>query len=243
MSARYEKGSIILTSNKHVRDWPEIFAGDEILTTAILDRLLHHIHIIHIDGHSYRLREIDGLLKQPTAPVFVPASFQMRPRVADQSWVWAWACSSTGRNTKVAITASSPARPLTAKAAKRTSPPIASSAGSHSPGLRCRVHLCAPCACCPAPRSGSAPHKLRSAPAHDTGRTALMALASHHGVAENPRSSTSRIGADSGRRRYLQLLDHGESSEAPRASADFAALFQLDCPGSGDPRCEAHRLI
>jgi len=65
VSARYEKGSIILTSNKHVRDWPEIFAGDEILTTAILDRLLHHVHIVDIDGRSYRLREIDGLLKQP----------------------------------------------------------------------------------------------------------------------------------------------------------------------------------
>lgn len=63
VSARYEKGSIILTWNKHVRDWPEIFAGDEILTTAILDRLLHHVHIIHIDGKSYRLRELDGLLR------------------------------------------------------------------------------------------------------------------------------------------------------------------------------------
>ncbi len=67
VSARYEKGSIILTSNKHVRDWPEIFAGDEILTTAILDRLLHHVHILHIDGRSYRLREIDGLLRQPAS--------------------------------------------------------------------------------------------------------------------------------------------------------------------------------
>ena len=47
-SPRYEKGSIILTSNGHVRDWPEIFAGDKILTTAILDRLLHHVHIVHI---------------------------------------------------------------------------------------------------------------------------------------------------------------------------------------------------
>ena len=69
VSARYEKGSIILTSNKHVRDWPEIFASDEVLTTAILDRLLHHVHIIHIDGRSYRLRELDGLLQpQPAAP-------------------------------------------------------------------------------------------------------------------------------------------------------------------------------
>lgn len=67
VSARYEKGSIILTSNKHVRDWPEIFAGDEILTTAILDRLLHHVHIVHIDGRSYRLRDIDGLLQQPAS--------------------------------------------------------------------------------------------------------------------------------------------------------------------------------
>ena len=68
VSARYEKGSIILTSNKHVRDWPEIFAGDEILTTAILDRLLHHVHILHIDGRSYRLREIDGLLSPSDDP-------------------------------------------------------------------------------------------------------------------------------------------------------------------------------
>jgi DNA replication protein DnaC len=50
VSARYEKGSIVLTSNKHVRDWSEIFAGDEVLTTAIVDRLLHHVHMLHIDG-------------------------------------------------------------------------------------------------------------------------------------------------------------------------------------------------
>jgi DNA replication protein DnaC len=52
-----------------VRDWPEIFAGDEIPSTAILDRLLHDVHIVHIDGRSYRLREVDGLFKpaQPRA--------------------------------------------------------------------------------------------------------------------------------------------------------------------------------
>jgi len=47
-------------------DWPEIFAGDEILTTAILDRLLHHVAIVHIDGKSYRLRELDALLSPAT---------------------------------------------------------------------------------------------------------------------------------------------------------------------------------
>jgi len=65
VSARYERGSIVLTSNKHVRDWPAIFAGDEILTTAILDRLLHHVHVISIEGRSYRLRELGALLGNP----------------------------------------------------------------------------------------------------------------------------------------------------------------------------------
>jgi DNA replication protein DnaC len=65
VSARYERGSVVVTTNKHVRDWPEVFAGDEILTTAILDRLLHHVHIVHIDGRSYRLRELDKLLTPP----------------------------------------------------------------------------------------------------------------------------------------------------------------------------------
>ncbi|MBK8057872.1 MAG: ATP-binding protein [Gemmatimonadetes bacterium] len=50
VSTRCERGSMLLTSHKHVRDWPEIFAGDEILTTAILDRLLHHVAVVHIDG-------------------------------------------------------------------------------------------------------------------------------------------------------------------------------------------------
>jgi len=68
VSARYERGSIVLTSNKHVRDWPEIFAGDEILTTAILDRLLHHVAVVHIDGRSYRLRELGALLAPRNDP-------------------------------------------------------------------------------------------------------------------------------------------------------------------------------
>lgn len=73
ISARYERGSIVLTSNKHVRDWPEVFAGDEILTTAILDRLLHHVQVLHIDGRSYRLRELGALLgPRPESPMHSP---------------------------------------------------------------------------------------------------------------------------------------------------------------------------
>jgi DNA replication protein DnaC len=56
VSARYEKGSIILTSNKSFGDWGSIF-GDTVMATAILDRLMHHSVVINIRGESYRLRE------------------------------------------------------------------------------------------------------------------------------------------------------------------------------------------
>ena len=53
VSARYERGSIILTSNKSYGEWGSIF-GDPIIATAILDRLLHHSTTINIRGQSYR---------------------------------------------------------------------------------------------------------------------------------------------------------------------------------------------
>jgi DNA replication protein DnaC len=56
VSARYERGSIILTSNKSYGDWGSIF-GDSIIATAILDRLLHHSTTMNIRGESYRLKE------------------------------------------------------------------------------------------------------------------------------------------------------------------------------------------
>jgi len=56
VSARYERGSVLLTSNKSYRDWGTIF-GDQVLATAVLDRLLHHATTVNIRGESYRLRE------------------------------------------------------------------------------------------------------------------------------------------------------------------------------------------
>jgi len=56
VSARYERGSIVLTSNKSYGDWGTIF-GDPIIATAILDRLLHHSTTVNIRGDSYRLKE------------------------------------------------------------------------------------------------------------------------------------------------------------------------------------------
>jgi DNA replication protein DnaC len=77
VSARYERSSIILTSNKSYGDWGGIF-GDPIIATAILDRLLHHSTTINIRGESYRLkdRRRAGLLTkpedQPAATALVP---------------------------------------------------------------------------------------------------------------------------------------------------------------------------
>lgn len=53
---RYERGSLMLTSNQPIGAWGEMLA-DEVVATAILDRLLHHSHIVTIKGESYRLRE------------------------------------------------------------------------------------------------------------------------------------------------------------------------------------------
>jgi DNA replication protein DnaC len=56
VSRRYERGSLLVTSNRSVGEWGEVF-GDPVVATAILDRLLHHSHVITIRGESYRLRE------------------------------------------------------------------------------------------------------------------------------------------------------------------------------------------
>ena len=69
VNRRYERGSLVITSNQPVGNWGEVF-GDAVLATAILDRLLHHSHVITIKGESYRLREkrTAGLLR-PTKVV------------------------------------------------------------------------------------------------------------------------------------------------------------------------------
>ena len=53
-----ERGATIFTCNKGVRDWLEMLAGAEVLATAILNRLLHHCHVLQVDGRSFRLRQM-----------------------------------------------------------------------------------------------------------------------------------------------------------------------------------------
>ena len=63
VSYRYMRGSTAITTNKSVKDWPGIFAGDEAMTAAILDRLLHKSVVINVRGRSYRLQDLENLLK------------------------------------------------------------------------------------------------------------------------------------------------------------------------------------
>src|ERR1700753_3509942 len=88
VSARYERGSIILTSNKSYGEWGSIF-GDSIIATAILDRLLHHSTTVNIPGESYRLKKrrraglIGGREQEtggPHAVSVIPASAPPKPR-------------------------------------------------------------------------------------------------------------------------------------------------------------------
>jgi len=63
VSYRYQRGATLITTNKAVKDWPEILAGDEAMAAALLDRLLHHCYVFNIKGRSYRLRDLESILK------------------------------------------------------------------------------------------------------------------------------------------------------------------------------------
>lgn len=57
ISQRYERGAIVITSNRAYKHWPFIFNNDSTLTSALLDRLLHHAETVLIDGKSYRMKD------------------------------------------------------------------------------------------------------------------------------------------------------------------------------------------
>ena len=57
ISERYERGSIVITTNRVFKDWPQIFNNDSTLTSALLDRLLHHTEAVVIEGKSYRMKD------------------------------------------------------------------------------------------------------------------------------------------------------------------------------------------
>jgi DNA replication protein DnaC len=89
VNARYEKGAMILTSNRGFAEWGELF-GDPVVATALLDRLLHHAVVIQIEGASYRLRQHADLVpdhvrsKALTTPAAAPKR-RGRPPAKDKS--------------------------------------------------------------------------------------------------------------------------------------------------------------
>lgn len=60
ISQRYERGSIVLTTNKPFKQWPSIFNNDSTIASAVLDRLLHHAETVLIEGGSYRMKDQEG---------------------------------------------------------------------------------------------------------------------------------------------------------------------------------------
>jgi DNA replication protein DnaC len=83
VNARYERGAMILTSNRAFKEWGDIF-GDNVVAAALLDRLLHHAVVIQIEGNSYRLRAHQDLMPEilvkPQNPDQPPKRRRGRPR-------------------------------------------------------------------------------------------------------------------------------------------------------------------
>lgn len=82
VNARYEKGAMILTSNRGFAEWGEVF-GDPVVATALLDRLLHHAVVVQIEGASYRLRTHADLIPEhvrANAPISPPPPPKRRGR-------------------------------------------------------------------------------------------------------------------------------------------------------------------
>ena len=82
VNARYEKGAMIMTSNRGFAEWGDVF-GDPVVATALLDRLLHHAVVVQIEGASYRLRGHTDLIPEharTNAPITPPPPPKRRGR-------------------------------------------------------------------------------------------------------------------------------------------------------------------
>ena len=79
VNARYERGAMILTSNRGFGEWGDIF-GDQVVATALLDRLLHHAQVVQIEGSSYRLREHAALVPENLKARYAGSLANEQPR-------------------------------------------------------------------------------------------------------------------------------------------------------------------
>jgi DNA replication protein DnaC len=79
VNARYERGAMILTSNRGFAEWGDVF-GDQVVATALLDRLLHHAVVVQIEGASYRLRQHADLVPEAMRTRPIPPVAPSQPR-------------------------------------------------------------------------------------------------------------------------------------------------------------------
>jgi DNA replication protein DnaC len=79
VNARYERGAMILTSNRGFAEWGKVF-GDPVVATALLDRLLHHAVVVHIEGASHRLRQHADLIPESLRPAQLAHGIPETPR-------------------------------------------------------------------------------------------------------------------------------------------------------------------
>ncbi|MEF2549453.1 IS21-like element helper ATPase IstB [Aurantimonas sp. E1-2-R+4] len=80
VNARYERGAMILTSNRGFAEWGDVF-GDPVIATALLDRLLHHAVVVQIEGSSYRLRPHAELMPEHVrSKAIIAPPLQAQPR-------------------------------------------------------------------------------------------------------------------------------------------------------------------
>ena len=85
MNRRYERASTVLTSNKGFEEWGEVL-GDDVMAAALIDRLLHHCHLVNIRGNSYRMREHTDLYRALQSDVETSAETvrpSRKPRIAN----------------------------------------------------------------------------------------------------------------------------------------------------------------
>ena len=89
IARRYEKGSLILTSNLAFGSWDDAFASDAVLTAAMLDRILHHATVVQIAGESYRLKDKRraGILARPPTSLAASTASDSKTKAGKQQKV------------------------------------------------------------------------------------------------------------------------------------------------------------
>ena len=91
-SQRYERGATLVTSNLPFDEWTGIF-GSERLTGALLDRLTHHVHILEMNGESYRLNQ--SRQRQPPEPTTVPTLDPVGPQIPPARGALPWTAGTS----------------------------------------------------------------------------------------------------------------------------------------------------